>query len=241
MAYDTLEKSRIIIKIVATFGVLNNELFKKISPMFFKLTIHLLTSFTITCLMWIEVLTTTDLNEASDVLYIALTETALVVKLLSIWYHDTLIKSLFNEWQNNEMFQLQSTQECVMWRDTIKLYSIVAFLYITCSLSVAGCAFTAVLFLDQYQLPFPIWLPFNWKDPLKYWYAYIYELISVPVTCIANCTMDMFLCYMMQHLALYFKLLAIRLERLGIGKDITNAGISKRLLAIIEFHVKLKR
>lgn len=245
MTYDTLEKSHIIIKILSIFGVLNNDKLHlklpKIPPIYFKLMLHLPLTFTYVTLMWLEVITSTDLNEAIDVLYMVLTETALVMKLLSVWYHDALIKSLFEEWQQNEMFQLQTTQECVMWRDKIKMYSIVAFLYITCSLSVVGCAFVAVLFNKTYQMPFPYWLPFNWKDPLKFWYAYIYELFSMPLTCISNCTMDMLFCYMMQHLALCFKVLAIRLEHLGFGKNETNLDITKKLLAIIKFHVKLKR
>ncbi|KAM7348098.1 odorant receptor 94a-like isoform 1-T2 [Cochliomyia hominivorax] len=244
MTYDTLEKSHIIIKILETFGVLTNkELHRKLpklSPTCFKLLIHSPLTFTFTILMWLEVLNSEDLNQACDVLYVVLTEIALIVKLLNVWYHDALIKSMFFEWQQNKIFELQTTEECVIWRNIMKLYSVVAFLYIGCSLSVVGFAFTAVLYLSRYQLPFSYWLPFNWKDPLNYWYAYSYELITVPVTCISNSTADMFFCYMMLHLAMHFKVIAMRLEQLGFGKNETNSQVTRKLLTIIKLHLKLK-
>ncbi|XP_065363675.1 odorant receptor 94a-like [Calliphora vicina] len=245
MAYDTLQKSRILITILSSTGVLTNEKLHhrnlpKMSPIYYKLMLHIPLTFTFTLLMWLDVLFSSDLNQATDILYMVLTETALVVKILSVWYHDALVKSLFNEWQQNEMFKLQTTQESVMWQRTFKLYGIVAFVYIAGSLSVVCSSFTAVLFLNVYRLPYSYWTPFNWKHPLKYWYAYCYEFIAMPLTCICNCTLDMFHCYMMQHLALYFKLIAMRLENLGTNKDETNAGVTQKLLRIIEFHLKLK-
>lgn len=245
MAFDTLQNSRIIVKILTTIGVLTNEKLRRylpnISPICYKLILHAPLTFTYTILMWLEVLSSSDLNQATDVLYIALTETALVIKILSVWYHDALIKSMYNEWQQNEMFELKTMQEYVMWQRPVKIFSLVAFLYITCSLSVVFCAFAAVLFLNKYQLPFPYWTPFNWKHPSNYWYAYLYELFAMPLTCISNGTLDMLLCYMMQHLALLFKLIAMRLENLGTKRGETNACITKKLLKIIEFHLKLKR
>ncbi|KAM7348096.1 odorant receptor 94a-like [Cochliomyia hominivorax] len=244
MAYDTLEKSRIIIKILTAVGILTNEKLQrrlpKIPSIFFKLLIHLPLTFTLTISMWWEVLSSTDLYDASDVLYIVLTETALVVKVLSAWYNDALIKSMFSEWQHNEMFELETTEECFIWRDAMQTYNLIKILYIGCSLSVVGFGFTAVLFLNHYQLPFPYWLPFDWTDPLNYWYAYSYELIALPVTCISNCTSDMFFCYMMQHLALQFKIAAMRLEKLGFEKNENNRETTKKLLGIIKLHLKLK-
>ncbi|XP_037824950.1 odorant receptor 94a-like [Lucilia sericata] len=218
MAYNTLEKSRVIIKILATIGILTNKKLhlklSKVPPIYYKLMIHVPLTFTYTTLMWLEVIFSSDIYEATDVLYMVLTETALVVKILSIWYHDALIKSLFNEWQQNEMFKLYTTQEFYMWQP--------------------------VLFLNSYELPFLYWTPFNWKHPSNYWYAYFYELFAMPLTCLSNCTSDMLLCCMMQHLALYFKLIAMRLENLGNKKGEINSVVTKKLLTIIKFHLKLK-
>ncbi|KNC23846.1 putative odorant receptor 94b, partial [Lucilia cuprina] len=243
-AYNTLEKSCIIIKILTTIGILTNKKLHlklaKVPPIYYKLMIHIPLTFTYTTLMWLEVIFSSDIYEATDVLYMVLTETALVVKILSIWYHDALIKSLFNEWQQNAMLKLYTTQEYFMWQRTIKLFGIVAFLYITCSVSVLCFSFTAVLFLNSYELPFLYWTPFNWKHPSNYWYAYFYELFAMSLTCLSNCTSDMLLCYMMQHLALYFKLIAMRLENLGNRKDEINSVVTKKLLTIIKCHLKLK-
>ncbi|KAM7348097.1 odorant receptor 94a-like [Cochliomyia hominivorax] len=245
MTYDTLEKSRIIIKILSAVGVLTNKKlqrkFPKIPLILFKLLVQLPSTFYLTISMWWIVLSSTDLNEASDILYIVLTETALLVKILSIWYNDKLIKSMFFEWQHNEMFELKTTEECVIWRDTMKVYNLITVNYIGCSLSVVGFGFAAVLFLSHYQLPFSYWLPFDWTDPLNYWYAYFYELITLPVACISNCTSDMFFCYMMQHLALQFKMAALRLEKLGFQNINTNRETTEKLLVVIKLHLKLKR
>ncbi|XP_037824580.1 odorant receptor 94a-like [Lucilia sericata] len=164
--------------------------------------------------MWLKIIFSSDINEANDILYVALTETGLLVKILNIWYYDALIKFLFNEWHQNEMFELYTTQERVLWQP--------------------------LLFFDSYELPFSIWTPFDWKLPSNYWYAYFYELFAAPLSCLSNCTTDMLLCYMMQHLALYFKFIGIRLENLATDEKQTNDVITKKLLTIIKLHLKLK-
>ncbi|XP_037824588.1 odorant receptor 94a-like [Lucilia sericata] len=124
------------------------------------------------------------------------------------------------------MFKLYTTQERVLWQRV----TAASFLYML-----------SLLFLKTYELRFPIWTPFDWKHPSKYWYAYIYELCATPLSCLSNVTSDMLHCYRMQHLALYFKFIAMRLENLGTDKDQTDAAITKKLLAIIELHLKLLR
>lgn len=246
MAFDTLQKSHCIVKILTICGILtNNKLLAKLpkfQPICYKLLLHVPLTFTFTLLMWLEVSFSSDLSQATDALYVTLTETGLLVKILSVWYYEVLVKSLFNEWQQNEMFRLQTIQECAIWERRTKVYSHLVFLYIGFSLIATTCACTSVLFLNSYQLPFPIWLPFDWKSPLNYWCVYVYELFAMPLTCLSNSTLDTFFCFMIQHLALHFKMIALRLKALGNNqKDGSNTDVTKRLIAIIELHLKLKR
>ena len=247
MSFDTLQKSHLIVKILTCIGVLTNETFRKRFPtipvIYYKLMIHLPLGFTIGTCMWLEVVFSEDLNQATDSLAVTLTETDMIVKLISIWYYDKLIKSLFDAWQHDEMLELRTTEECSMWQRSMKIFGIVAFLYIACSLCMVTIAFIAVPFADTYQLPFIIWTPFNIQNPLQFWYAYFYEVFAMPITCLSNCTMDSFFCYMIQHLALQFKVVAMRLEKLGTepkGGD-TNDSITKKLVTLIKHHRKLKK
>lgn len=243
MSFDTLQESRILRKILRIVGlwVDDGEHQHRVPSIVVGLLIHGPLTFSYTILMWIDVFVSSDLTQATDVLYIALTETALVVKIISILTHRKLARSIFDVWQTDDRFKLQSLEERLMWKESFATFTIVSIPYIACSLSVVGCTFAAALFTNVYRLPFSYWTPFDCHDPKYYWYAYFYGAIAMPLTCIANCTLDMWQCYMMQHLAVSFKLIATRLEKLGRSEHEPHSVVMRKLIRIIQLEQKVKR
>lgn len=249
MSFDTIQKSRTIIKILKNCGIWKNYVDndddepgkRKISTFFYPLLIQTPVTFLFGILMCLELIFSSDLSQAVDVLYIFLTLFALVIKVLNAWYYDALAKTMFKEWQTNEMFQLKTLQERLMWQRSFKIFSRVAILYIFWCLAVVTGDFTVALFINKYQLPYALWMPFDHRDPLYFWYAYIYELFAMSVSCLTNITLDMLHCYMMQHLTLCFKLIAMRLENLNSQKFETNNNVTQKLVDIIKLDQKVKR
>ncbi|XP_061396632.1 odorant receptor 94a-like [Musca vetustissima] len=241
MSFDTLQKSKTLRKILWFVGLWTEDDKGALPAMVKSLLIHVPLSFTYTILMWMDVYFSADLNQATDVLYVALTETALVVKIISILYHRNIARQMFEEWRSSEQFRLHSVQEKWMWRQSFRTFGIVSFLYITCSFSVVVYAFAAVLFLNTYQLPFPYWTPFNWNQPIYYWYAYFYGALATPLTCISNITLDMWQCYIMLHLAVCYKLIAMRLQQLNGNPKEANRNVTKDIIRIVQFEQKVKR
>ncbi|XP_013109246.1 odorant receptor 94a [Stomoxys calcitrans] len=240
MSFDTLQNSRTIHKILTFVGLWIEGDIKRVPALVISLLIHVPLTFTYTLLMWMEVIASTDITQATDVLYVALTETALIVKILSILRRRHLAKSMFRQLRYDDKFQLKNVQEHMMWRRSFKTFGIVSSLYITTSLSVVWIAFTVPLFLKEYTLPFPFWTPFDWRQPIYYWYAYIYEVLAMPLTCLSNCTLDMWQCYIMQHLAACLRLSAMRLQKLGHANE-NDVEATETVICIIQLQQEVKR
>ncbi|XP_075154544.1 odorant receptor 94a-like [Haematobia irritans] len=239
MAFDSLENLHIIHKLLRYAGLWTDSDDVR-GSLVISLLVHGPLTFTYTLLMWMEVMVSTDIIEASDVLYMALTETALIVKIMSILRHRHHAKSMLKRWQCDEQLELQNSQERLMWKKSFSMFNIVSFMYIVSSLSVVISSFTIVLLLKEYTLPFLFWTPFDWHNPPYYWYAYLYGALAMPLTCLSNCTLDMWQCYIMQHLAVYFKVIAMRFQTLGRSNE-THQNTTKTLLSIIKMEQDIKR
>ncbi|XP_073834484.1 odorant receptor 94a-like isoform X2 [Musca autumnalis] len=223
-SFDTLQKSRTLRKILAYVGLWTEADEERAwRGIALSLLIHVPLTFSYTILMWMDVYFSTDLPQATDVLYMALTETALVVKILSLLYYRNMARRMFNEWQNGEQFRLHSVMEKRMWRRSFSTFGIVFRWYITCSFSVVGCSFAAVLFLNTYKLPFPYWTPFDWNQPIYY------------------CTLDMWQCYIMLHLATCYRLIAMRLQNLNDKPNEGENSVKQDIIEIVQFEQEVKR
>jgi len=189
--------------------------------------------------MWTKLFVETEYQKAFDILYMVLTETALVIKILSIMKHSTIAKKLILSWSSNEEYEFETSQEQQEWAQAQKSFGKLSFVYISCSISVVFSAFTAELFRKEKTLAFPYYVPFDWSIPPYYWLAYFYGFFCMLLTCVSNITLDMIHCYFMLHVSLCFKLLGGRLEKLGINET-PDATLSK-LIKIIKLHQSVKR
>lgn len=152
MSFDTLQESRILRKILRIVGLWVDDGEHRVPSIVVGLLIHGPLTFSYTILMWIDVFVSSDLTQATDVLYIALTETALVVKIISILTHRKLARSIFDAWQTDDRFKLQSLEERLMWKESFATFTIVSIPYIACSISVVGCTFAAALIKERLQV-----------------------------------------------------------------------------------------
>uniref|UniRef100_A0A1A9WB04 Odorant receptor n=1 Tax=Glossina brevipalpis TaxID=37001 RepID=A0A1A9WB04_9MUSC len=198
--------------------------------------VHVPLTFTITTLMWIKVIVSPNLIEAADVIYMAFTETALVVKILSAWRFARLLQFMFLEWQTNELFSLKNTSEELIWNRQFKIFKIFAFVYIISSLSIVILSFISVLYMGVHRLPFTYWTPPGWEQSSYFWYLCLYDVISMTITCTSNCTLDMYFCYLLKHNAACFRMVSLRLEKLGYSSEDATTNLKE----IIIIHNKLQ-
>ncbi|KAL9874178.1 odorant receptor 94a-like [Glossina fuscipes fuscipes] len=232
MQFSTTENSRLIIYILSKCGVLRDP--AKILPL--NIMLHVPITFTLTTLMWLKVIFSSNFNDATDVIYIAFTETTFVIKVLSAWRFARLLQFIFLEWQTNNLFSLKSANEHLIWNGQFKTFKIIAFVYISCSLSVLILSFVSVPYMETYRLPFAYWTPAGWEQSSYFWYICFYDFIGMAFTCISNCTVDMYFCYLLKHIAVCFRMISMRLVKLGY----TSEDVTKNLKEIITFHSKLK-
>lgn len=233
MQLSSTEHSRLIIYILSKCGVLRDP--AKTLPL--NTMLHVPITFTFTTLMWLKVIFSSNLNDVTDVLHLAFTETGLVIKILSAWRFARLLQFVFLEWQTNNLFSMKSANEQLIWNGQFKSFKITAFVYMSCSLSVVIFSFISVPLMKTYRLPFAFWTPAGWEQSSYFWYICFYDFIGITFTCISNCTVDMYFCYLLKHITVCLRMISVRLVKLGYSSE----DVTKNLKEIITFHNKLKR
>ncbi|EDV43031.1 uncharacterized protein Dana_GF16718 [Drosophila ananassae] len=205
----------------------------------YRYLLHLPITFTFIGLMWLEALVSSNLEQAGQVLYMSITEMALVVKILSIWHHRTAAWRLMEELKISPDYALRSQIEVDFWRKEQSFFKRFFYIYILISLGVVYSGCTGVLFLDYYELPFAYYVPFEWKNKRGFRLAYGYDIAGMTLTCISNITLDTLGCYFLFHISLLYRLLGFRLRNLRDIQDDIDFG--QKLRNIFQLHQNIKR
>ncbi|XP_011180402.2 odorant receptor 94a-like [Zeugodacus cucurbitae] len=245
--FDNISGGRRVIKILKLLGLWHYGGAFKMPYLLYSGLLH--SSFTIpyTIMMCLDVVQASNLEKFTNTMYMTLTELGLVAKLVNVWIYSRLLVDFFAAFTNDKLYKLQDAEEQLSWRRTQGNYARIAFLYFAMSLGALASAFVGVLYSEDYELPFPYAPPFDWRTPRGYWYAYFYELLAMPVTCLSNCAFDMIQCYMLLQLSLCFKLISGRLERMGaLREDSASRGFSefrlhREFVDIVRLHARTKK
>ncbi|EDV54073.1 odorant receptor 94b [Drosophila erecta] len=204
----------------------------------YPLVLHLPFTFTYIGLMWYEAVTSSDFEEAGQVLYMSITELALVTKLLNIWYRRHEAANLIHELQHDPAFNLRTSEEIRFWQQNQRDFKRIFYCYIGGSLIVAAMGYVSVFFQEDYELPFGYYVPFEWRTRQRYFYAWGYNVVAMTLCCLSNILLDTLGCYFMFHIASLFRLLGMRLEAL---KNATEEKAKPELRRIFQLHSKVRR
>ncbi|XP_017046532.1 odorant receptor 94b [Drosophila ficusphila] len=207
---------------------------KRIHPF----VLHLPLTFTYIALMWYEAFTSSDFEEAGQVLYMSITELALIIKLLNIWYRRNETANLINELQHNPAFNLRNAEEIQFWEKNQKGFKRIFYWYICGSLVVAFMGYTSVFFQEEYELPFGYYVPFEWRSRERYFYAWGYNVVAMTLCCLSNILLDTLGCYFMFQIASLFRLIGMRLKAL---QNAPEEKAKPELRSIFQLHSKVKR
>lgn len=243
---DRIPAMRLILWIMCIFGIWSWGPAKKDEStilVFFKRNhrylIHFPLTFSFIGLMWLEAFVSSNLEQAGQVLYMSITEAALIVKVLNIWYRRETAWQLLHHLQHYSEFELQSEEEQDYWNREQKSFKLYFYVYILISLGVVGSSCIGVLILKDFELPFAYFVPFEWRNERRYWYAYGYCTASMTVNCISNITLDTLGCYFMFHVSLLYRLLAMRLRSLN-GEN-NEQQFQYELRKIFKLHQRIRR
>ncbi|XP_019892807.2 odorant receptor 94b-like [Musca domestica] len=204
-----------------------------------RLVCHGPFTFVFITLMWIEALRANGLDEMGDVLYMSLTEAALIVKILNIWQHSTKASTFLHALRHNAHFALHSGDEVTFWRNAQKKFRYIIYMYSAGSVFTVISAFAGVLFVTEPQMAFAYWVPFEWQSNRRnYWLAYLYDFVSMVCTAGSNVCLDMMGCYMMFHVSLLYKVLSFRLQKL---RAVKGEDVNEKFKKLILMHKSIRR
>ncbi|EDV94687.1 GH22359 [Drosophila grimshawi] len=205
----------------------------------FRYFLHLPITFTFIGLMWLEALESNNLEEAGQVLYMSITEMALIIKILNIWNRSTNARQLMLHLQDSPEYELRSEEEDNYWQREQRYFKWLYNVYQLVSLGVVYSSCVGVLFLEEYVLPFPYFVPFEWQNEHGYYYAFGYNMIAMTLTCIANVSLDCIGCYFLFHVSLLYRLLGTRLKALSAVHD--EMTFNQELRCIFKLHDRTRR
>ncbi|KAM8707066.1 hypothetical protein ACLKA7_011209 [Drosophila subpalustris] len=205
----------------------------------YRYLLHLPFTFAFIGLMWLEAFVSSNLEQAGQVLYMSITEVALIVKIVNIWHHSSTAWQLMHQLKNAPEYELRSQEEIQSWQGQQRSFKWYFYLYCLASLGVVYSGCIGVLFLEEYVLPFAYFVPFQWQNEQGYWYAYGYSVAGMTLTCISNVTLDTIGCYFMFHISLLYQLLGMRLRSL---RNVDNElEFEHQLRMIFKLHHRIRR
>ncbi|XP_032574342.1 putative odorant receptor 71a [Drosophila sechellia] len=199
--------------------------------------LHVPFTFLFVLLLWLEAIRSRDIQHTADVLLICLTTTALGGKIINIWKYAHVAQGILFEWSTWDLFELRSKQEVDMWRFEHRRFNRVIIFYCLCSVGVIPLIVIQPLFDIPNRLPFWMWTPFDWQQPVLFWYAFIYQVTTIPIICICNVTMDVVNWYLMLHLSLCLRMLGQRLSKLQHD----DKDLREKFLELVHLHQRLKQ
>ncbi|XP_017112496.1 putative odorant receptor 71a [Drosophila elegans] len=188
-------------------------------------------------LLWVEALMSRDIEHTADVLLICLTTTALGAKTVNNWKYAHVAQAILTEWSTSDLFELRCKQEVDVWKFEHRRFSRVFICYAMCSVGVIPFVVIKCLFDIPNQLPFWMWMPFDFQQPGLFWLPFIYQAITIPVICICNITMDAVNWYMMLHLSLCLRMLGKRLSSLRHDDE----KLREKFVELVHIHKRLKQ
>ncbi|XP_054740602.1 odorant receptor 94a-like [Anastrepha obliqua] len=242
MSFDTIANSRYITRVLTILGLWpmangTGTWFGRYYR-YYQFFLHLTFTFTLALLMWLEVVLSENVEYATQILKMVLTETCLIVKVLSTWCHARTTRELLHEWEKSEYLVPHTREERFMWRRAQRVYYKVMGVYLIWSISALILAFLSTCFMKTLQLPVPYWVPRKWREN-NAWPTYVYDFLALAFTCLCNTEIDLFQTYLILHLTVCLRLCGMRLERLGdIGTDV---GINRELVKIIQMHQRVRQ
>lgn len=230
--YDRIYAVKVLLNIMKSIGLWNWQTpkYQKESPQssgmwqamhyMQRIVLHVPFTFTFITLMWIEAFRATDLDQMGDVLYMSLTEAALIVKILNIWQYSGKASNFIYALKHRPEFALHTPEEVQFWKHSQRRFRYIIYMYAAGSFITVVSAFVGVLFLDEPQMGFAYWVPFDWQTVRRnYWIAYFYNVVSMACTATSNVCLDMMGCYLLFHVSLLYKILSFRLQKLKTAKD----------------------
>lgn len=172
----------------------------------YPFVLHLPLTFTQIALMWLEVVTSNDLEQAGKVMYMSLTQLPLLIKVINIWYRREEAYNFLKDLEN-----FVETEDVKMLEQEERQFKRIYYSYLGGCITVALFGFTSVFFQDTYELPFGYYVPFDWQNPQGYLYAWGYNVVAMTVCCLSNTQLDSLGCYFMFKTGLLYRILNIRL------------------------------
>ncbi|XP_075144772.1 odorant receptor 94a-like [Haematobia irritans] len=204
-----------------------------------RFVLHMPFTFIFIGLMWIEVLRASDIDQMGDVLYMSLTEAALIVKILNIWQHSVKASNFICILNESPQFALHSLEEVEYWKRAQRQFRYVIYMYASGSFLTVVSAFLGVLVIDEPQMAFAYWVPFEWRSGGRnYWMAYFYNFAAMACTATSNVCLDMMGCYFLFHTSLLYKILSFRLQKF---KGVKSEDVQHEFRSIFQMHKAIRR
>ncbi|XP_034117670.2 odorant receptor 94b [Drosophila albomicans] len=173
---------------------------------FYPFALHLPLTFTLIVLTWLEILTSNDLEQTGRVIYMALTMLPLLIKLINIWYRRIEAHHFMDE-----LMKCIETEDVHLLKNEEVHFKRIFYAYLGGALTVALFGFVSVFLQDTYELPFSYYVPFEWRNPERYLYAWGYNVLAMTLSCTTNSMLDTMGCYFMFQIGLLYRFLNIRL------------------------------
>lgn len=214
---DPLQPFRYIITILQFQGLWPGKKHKTLYNIF-SLIFNFFFSFCFISFELFNITQAKDLSEVTENLFISLTEISTIIKLIIFFFRRDQIKNMLTLIKIN--FITKNELEDKIMRQDIQFTTTIFILFIVTIGGVISAAAFVPFVSETPTLPFPIWLPFNWKEfKILFWIAFFYDILGVTLHGLINLSNDCIIMFLTGRAATQLDILGIRLKNLKNSKN----------------------
>uniref|UniRef100_A0A182QEL1 Odorant receptor n=1 Tax=Anopheles farauti TaxID=69004 RepID=A0A182QEL1_9DIPT len=171
------------------------------------------------------------------IMYIFLTETAMILKTRTIYRRFDTVWSLY-ETTLGPSFQPRDEQERELQHRTLLVFNRWYYIYIFVS-HMAAFGTGSHLLSSEYRMPFFPWffgVPYGADAPVAYYTIFTYQCFGMYFHMLLNTAGDTQLCYLLQMIGIQLDLLAKRFCQLG-----TSEEFERSFVPLVQHYNKIHR
>lgn len=241
--------SRVINPIIFVFNIIGlwpKEQGKTHLYKLYGIIMFILFSLLVTISMIIELFLFTEMENLTDNMYMALTEFALLIKIINFY---SRLDSMQHQLRIVQNFRLESVDEVKQFDRRLNfIFWILMLDFISTGLAVTNAMIKSLLSKSgEWLLLFPAWYPIDWRNDRKsFWMSFGHQYLALILTSNLNVAIEMYPNFLLFMISAEMEILGGRLNVLGYEKRlnddcviVTNSAKQNEILKQLKSYIKI--
>lgn len=190
-------------------------------------------------LMFANLFLMKDFTDVTNRLFMSLTEIALAVKVISVYFNNKSVQRMRNLLLT---FPVESADEDRVLKTSHSTFQTMVFMYFFVSNAAIQVGNIVAGLSGENKLAYPGWYPFfDWEHNKRdYWTIFVYQYLGMFITCNLNLAIDSYHCFIMHMISIEVGVFGDRLSAIQNNENESMDKMKANLIGHYKTHQHIK-